>query len=365
MILYWLKNRSWISVIFVIAITVLLCFVFIKPQINVEAENRTKTSVYTDSEISYDIPQPTKEQLDTIEDESFVDSVFGYYYTETQIYHNGKNIKTKVLFSDYMQNVDFTMYSLARCIEKSDKVLLNPVFIDYAFAKNNNVQVEDQLKMGEILFDVQAVYETNTYFGSAILIPLVGAQKELIDAQGGSYSGAFIKVNDKNAAQNYWKTYKPYGRLKSPEMFSTPEAYEYHYQAWSSASYLNEITDFEEKGKSVLLETYPNKYIWSVLFVGLCFAFDIIISLRKSEKRFFVQKEYTKDTWLFYLFVWLVEVLISAAVLFVGELIIKNNVSVYVSNALMTQIYIQTGITIGVFAVLNLIWGIIIVKQKR
>ena len=34
-------------------------------------------------------------------------------------------------------------------------------------------------------------------------------------------------------------------------------------------------------------------------------------------------------------------------------------------SGLMTKIYAQIGITIGVFALLNLVWGIIIVKQKR
>ena len=354
---YWLKNRAWISFLIVIVLALLMCLIFVNVQIKTEAENRTKTSVYTDSEIDYDIPAPTKVQLEQIAQEDFVDSVFGYYYTETNLTFQGKTIKTKILFSDYMQNVGFTMYSDNRCIEKSVAKLDNPIFVDYKYAMDNGIKLEDKLCFQDIVFDVQAIFETNTYYDSAILIPLVGKQKELIEKNGTAYSGAYIKTNDTAKARAYWQNYKPYGRLRSPEEFSTVEAYNYHYSEWNSTNYLTEITYFPDRVQSIKTETYPNKLIWSVLFVVIAFAFDVILSFRKSERGFFKKKEYAKDIIWYYVFTVLFETIIAAIVLFVGAWVIKGATLYYVSKALMQSVFVQTGITIAVFFICNLSWG--------
>ena len=55
MFLYWIKNRSLFAV-FVNAISILLvCLIFINPNIQTCGENRLATSVYRDSDISFDI----------------------------------------------------------------------------------------------------------------------------------------------------------------------------------------------------------------------------------------------------------------------------------------------------------------------
>lgn len=362
---YWLKNRAWLSLLFIAIIAVLMSAIFMTPQIKTEASNRTKIGIYEDSQISYDIPSPTKDQLEQIAQEDFVDQVFGYYYTETQLTFKGKNIATTILFSDYMSNVGFTMYSDKRCIERSDAILANPIYIDYAYAKEYGVSLGDQLSYGNITFDVQAIYETNTYYGSAILIPLVGAQKELIESHTKSYSGAYIKTNDDAKAQAYWYTYKPQGRLKQPEDFSTQEAYDYHYAEWNATSYLNEITNFASKEQSVKLDTYPNRIIWSVLFVVLGLAFDVILFFRKGEKRFFKTKEYSKDAKLYYALTCILEVVVGCIVLFVAPSIIVATTGYYVSATLFGSVYAQIGITLGIFAILSATWSIIASRVKK
>ena len=89
-----------------------------------------------------------------------------------------KNIKTKIILSDMLDAIDFTMYNDERLI-KEDNGFENPIYIDYAFAKDNNISIGDHITLFNISFQVGRIYETNTYIGSSVFVPLVGDQKNI------------------------------------------------------------------------------------------------------------------------------------------------------------------------------------------
>lgn len=278
--------RFFFSLILIVAFSVINIFCFEVPYLNTSSENLLISSVYTDSEIDFNIPSPTKNQLEDIEKLDFVDDTFGYYFTESSVEINDENIRTKILFSDMTDSLDFTMYSSKRLISSSTTNLSNPIYVDYAFAKNNSVTLGDVIVFNGIEFQVGRIYQTNTYYDSAIFAPLVGEQKDYIESALKSYSGAYLKVNDISAADSYLRNYKPLGRLKDRSEFETDEQYQIHYESWNNANYYNEITSFNEKRNELNLKTSNSYYIGIILTVVITFVLFIILSFRKSEKSF-------------------------------------------------------------------------------
>ena len=90
---YWIKNRAWITFFWTLLLCLTIGVVFVLPNIDKWSDNYSKESIYSNTKIDYDIPAPTKEQLNEIENMSFVDNVFGYYYTEaTVVVNKSRNV---------------------------------------------------------------------------------------------------------------------------------------------------------------------------------------------------------------------------------------------------------------------------------
>lgn len=362
MFLYWIKNRSLFTILINVILVVLVCLVFINPNIKIYGENRLATSVYSDSEINYDIPSPTPEQLKEIAELDFVDKVFGYYYTESSITVNNKNVKIKIIFSDCLDSIEFTMYNDSRLIESSSEAYANPIYVDYEFASKNNVSLGDTIVFNGIEFQVSKIYETNTYYTSAIFAPLVGAQKDFILSKSKSYSGAYLKVNDIAKAEAYLKNYKPLGRLKDRESFSSEEAYQSHYDSWNSANYYNEITNLDEKLSNANVKTSLNNVI-GYLVAGLALVIsNLVLMFRKSEIKYFKSRKDKKSVKLYYIVNEFVSVLIFVAITLLMFTLATNNTT-YIPSNVIVEGYIGLGITIVCSVLVNAMIDSILYKK--
>lgn len=363
MFITWLKSRSLFTVITNIVAVLFICLLIVNPNIQICAENRLSTSVYIDSEIDYDIPAPTPEQLSKIAELGFVESVFGYYYTESNVSINNKNVKTKILFSDCMNAIDFTMYNDRRLISSVNNAVDNPIYIDYEFASKNSVGLGECVIFNGIQFQVAKIYETNTYYVSALFAPLVGAQKEFILSRTNSYSGAYLKVNDEANAESYLREYKPLGRLKDRSAFSTEEAYQNHYNLWNSTSYYNEITNFDQRLNQAVVKSGVNNIVGYVIFVIIITSLNILLMFRKSEVKYFKSKKNKKDSKIFYLINETVSFIFSMLVLLVMFLLSQNN-SLYIPNNVINFAYLGFALTILLSLIINSIIDVVVYKKK-
>lgn len=341
MVKSWIKNRFLFSSILIVLLAIVLPLVFVNPYVRAKAENRERIGVYKESQIDYDIPQPTKTQLDEISALDFVNETFGYYYSKTTFTHNGKQQTAKVLFSDCMDSLEMTMYCSSRLISKSSVLYDNPIYFDYETAKKGNVSVGDQVVLSGIAFTVQAIYETNVYYdGGAILVPLIGTQKELIESNATSYSGAYLSVNDRSKAESFFRTYKPEGRLKSRDLFDSDEEYQTHYNAWNSASYYIEITSFQEKADSVLLKEATIPVFAIILYAVLLIVFDVFLTIRKREIGIFKEKEYGRDIPYYYLLASAFEITIACVAYIFTVIIAVGRIDVYVDPSLVVTAFV-------------------------
>lgn len=362
MIKYWLKKRSIFSIILALALGAISLFAFSKPNFTAHSENILLTSVYDKTDINFDIPAPTKEQLIEIKNLEYVDDVFGYYFTDSSLRIGGKSKKTKVLFSDMLDSLEFTMYNDSRLISKLDG-LSNPLYADYKFAKDNNVVLGDEIEFNGIKFQVGRIYETNTYYGSAVFVPLIGEQKVLIESVSKSYSGAYLKVNDTSKSDAYLKNYKPMGRLKTRADFNTDEEYQIHYNSWNNASYYNEITSFNTKRESINLKTEPNFYIAVVISSLLMIGLYVGLSFRNCEKIYFNKKKDKKEVKSYYLVAAVADFVLICASMAASVLIAKTLVVEYLPSNYSVPMLVSTIVGALIVLLFDFIYGELYFKK--
>lgn len=341
MIKYWLKNRFLFSLISALFLGTVSLFAFAKPNFTAHSENILLTSVYDKTNIDYDIPAATKDQLTEIVNLEYVDGAFGYYFTDSSLKISGKSKKTKILFGDMLDSLEFSMYNDSRLISKLDG-LSNPLYADYKFAKDNNIQLGNEIEFNGITFQVGRIYETNTYYGSAVFIPLVGEQKTLIESTSRSYSGAYLKVNDSTKADAYLRNYKPLGRLKNRAEFNTDEEYQIHYNSWGKANYYNEITSFESKRESVILKTEVSFYLGVVISTILMIGLYVGLSFRNCEKVYFSKRKDKKEVRLYYFLSSIADFVLICLTMIASVFIAKSLVVEFLPTAYMTPMLMST-----------------------
>ena len=296
---YWIKNRFLFDVITAIILSLLFCFAFVLPQHNKITRIEQENKIYLNSEIDYQIPNPSKDQLNEIRNKSFVSDTFGYYLSKTTI-KSAKTAKVNLIMSDNLDNLNMTMYN-QKTLLKSIPNVEKYAYIDKTVANLLEVDCGDDIIVivanNELKFTICAIYESNSLFSDgSVLVDFSGEIKSVYEANvsSNSYSGAFIKTNNRTECDLYLKEYIPLGRLKERSAFDSDEAYNSYNNAIMSGSYTNEITNFcdyrdasikelESATKSLSLMSY----IGAVVVALACLVINIILRNRRSEHKYF------------------------------------------------------------------------------
>ena len=379
---YWIKNRFLLDLIVPCVLVLLMVFAFITPMYNGIGEATLTQSIYKNEKMDFDIPSPSFAQIEQLENESFIESVFPYYYTEVDVSVNGKTRETNIFFSDAMEKLGQTMYCSSRMIEKSNKDFENPILVDYQFVKDTGAKLGDTVSVTfgatKIDFQIAAIYETNTYYdGGAVMAYWGGLQKEAIMAMSPNliYSGAYVQAAQYSQCKQYFDTqYKPYGRLRDASEFATQEAYETHYNAFMSASYANEITDFSVQAKDAASKAESktdaaNRNI--LLACGIALAvmliFNLLLWVRGSERVYFAKRKVhgAGNVVVYYL----VSTIFQAAILIGGitaAIMILPSVSeFYIPTEVVTTKSIIFIIAMAIISIIVLVENMALAKKAK
>ena len=308
---YWFKNRLLLGIITGIILAVSYVFIFVYLPNNKVVSIKKDNIIYLNSEIDYQIPNPTKEQVDEIKSLNYVNDVFGYYFTKVSASCD-KSEKTNLMLVDNLESMNLTMYNeknLIDSIENTSKY----AFVDEIALKRIGGKIGSTVKINiantNFDFIICKIYSENKLFKEgSIIVPFSGSIKSLYEAQTSSdaYSAAFIDAEDLNACDNYLKNYIPKGRLKTREEFETDEAYNAYNNAILSGSYYNEITNFADYRK-VATKDFDNAMnnlkimkILGIVAIGVVYiAISELLRFRKSENLFFAKtlKQKNKIKW--------------------------------------------------------------------
>lgn len=270
-------NNIFALSIIIIALNLINGFIFMSPYINYKSKKYAYNDFYNNFNIDFDIPSPSKNQINEFRNLDFIEKVIPYYYANLTLNY-GKNRDSNILFFDSLEDIKY-IYNDNRLINKVNKTD-NFIYVDYYFIKDLKAKLNDTLKTSingvEIKFNINGIYKENLYYNNGAEASIW--KKEYLN-RNIEYSGAFIKSKDISLCRNYLsKEYKPLGRLKSRDNFDTEESYNIHIKAVLSGSYANEITDFNLKSESDI-NFIESEYISNIIryALGIFLVFIIII----------------------------------------------------------------------------------------
>ena len=245
----WARYRLIPSILIAIIVTCLLGLL-LNNGVYLLRDAYNTQSIYTNTEIDFIVPSPSKEQCADLGDLNHIDKVTPYYATKTNVEYEGRSISENIILFDSFDILNCTPYSSTRCINRESD-LTGKVLIDYEFYKISGLNLGQNLNIAigsySSIFKIGGIFETNSFFDKgAIALVMSPEMKTTIDASRDTplpYSAAYIKSNNLEMTKNYLKTdYKPLGILKGREAFDTDEAYEIYLNGFYSANYFNEIT---------------------------------------------------------------------------------------------------------------------------
>lgn len=295
---YWVRHRLLATLVLSAAFALVSSFLFVFPYIKQAANNYNSQSIYKNTAIDFIAPEPSFEQINELPGVNGIDKVFPFYMTKTLVTVNGVSRTTIVLLSDQFQNIDFTMYSDQRLIEKSNSDCDNPILVDWQFCHDTSAKIGDTVSLtlngNSFEYRIFAIYETNSvYDGGAILAQINEEQRKAIQQKSNNngYSGVYINANDYNKCKSYLTTeYRPLGRLKNRDQFEDDAQYQIHYDAIMSSGFANEITDFRIKESSLDKKISPLLIgVGAALSAIMIIAFNAVMANRGCERVYFTK----------------------------------------------------------------------------
>lgn len=299
---FWIKNRAFVGILCSIITAFCAILFFARPSVNAINESYNRCSLLMNSDMSFQIPSPSKNQLKALLKKGIISDYFSYYYTETKASVGKKSFDVVLLMSDTMNRIGFTMYSEKRIVsEGSEGQSVNYAYIDQQFAKRTGVGIGDKVSISiagkTVDLVVTRIYENNTEFDkSVILCEYTGKQKNIYESAVShvSYSGAFVRSDNISAAQNSFQNYIPEGKLRSRNEFDTDAAYNSFNNAIKDSDYSLEIVAYDSKNALSNFNKTKNDICRKFTLEMLAFVFVIIIENiillnRKKEKDLFAE----------------------------------------------------------------------------
>ena len=231
--------------------------------------------------LSFQIPSPGKEQIKDLEANSDIEKIFPYYDLFTTL-----KLKRKTLSNFYTMMI--TNSQIDAFPFTQDKMIINKLnysadeviaFIDYSFAKDNNLKTGDKIDLSVGAKDINAVIgaviinpgqfihirQGDGTEGSVIIsIPDVTLQ-EISEGRIIQYGGAYIRSRNYDKTKEMLRAYKPYGRLKDRQLFPTQDEYQSYLDNFNKISYNAEIRDL----KSELADSSPFPFTGILLLLFL------------------------------------------------------------------------------------------------
>lgn len=381
---YWLKNRFLLSTISCFISISIISFFFLSSSMSNIAKAHSETSLFIGSSIDFDIPSPSENQVSEITLLKHIEKVIPYFYTTKSLVYNDSSSISNIgmIFFDDFEDLESTMYNDRRLIEKNDIFSDNPLIVDYRFIKETKLNLGDTVKVnfGGTLVDfrIDAIYETNTYYQNFTVLGIwKDLQKDLTESRLGkplNYSGAYV-VSSNVARSNLFfeNEYKPYGRLRDRDEFISDDAYEIHYNAFMSANYSNEITNFDDKYIVAVnkFEEYSRNanvnLVSGVLLLLLIHAgINISYVFRKSEIKYFKSKKRFGSKYSnYFMYSSIFEMIFSLGLFAIYFMIFLNGNPVYLPLESLTSTILAYIIALIIGSTISFFGNSLIVKKAN
>ncbi len=277
----WSKCYLLIGTIIILVIVAAGSFTFVKSNIEKADSKYSFESIYTNTSIDFIIPSPSYEQVASLENsaDTGIEVVTPYYETNTKVQINGSSCEGLAVLIPNENKVDYTPYSSARVLEGKTPVA-GQVVVDLAYIEKNACRIGDTAEISiagrTFSYEIVGIAEENIYSkNGSIAFVLTDEDNESIRQAGITFSAAFVKVADYDRCKDYlYFEYKPYGRLKDQDEFSSEETYNQHVANFEDADWTKEITNCADnydslkvKYSSIESAIYRNLIVYSIIIL--------------------------------------------------------------------------------------------------
>lgn len=300
----WRKYYLFICTIIIVVFSFLGSLAFLRTNLLQRQEKYEFESIYKNTSIDFIIPSPSYEQVFELQNDSTgIERIVPFYETTTEVKSDGKICVGKTQIFNTVEWLDITPYGSERMVHRFSNVQPGTAIVDKKFATMNNCMegsvLEIQIREKAYKFNVVGIAENNPYIneGSVAMFLTEEAISEFMDV-GIKYSAAYVKATDIVKCKIFLlNEYKPLGRLKEEEGFSSEDSYKEHLNNFYEADWSKEITICSENYE-VLSVKYQNvnkncrKNIFT--YSGICLIFFIVINsaMLKSDNMTSYMKDY-------------------------------------------------------------------------
>ncbi|MBO4927737.1 MAG: hypothetical protein J5379_05745 [Clostridiales bacterium] len=334
MIKKWLRIRLPYTII----VTLIICMissVLFEKYMRIHAENRYRTSTFTDTRIDYDLPFPSEGQAEELIDLEFCEEVLGYYYVSDVLEIDGKEVPANLIMTDW-DGLSLTPFSAERIIEDGTFDSDDEIRIGYDFARENHLSLGDTVLFRGYEITVSDIFEEDVYRHAQVVALSMGSGLDYyVQSLFNGYSGVFINVADGHEAEAkaYVEQYRPRGGPKDALGIVTEEGRISYYTA-EGESVTCEVVDFKSYLNDVELESA--NHIWigaTILFAGMVLA--RILLFQREKERVAVDVFPRRNQLLYYFLTMLLEIMVSSLWFVIAGVVYRSSAKYYVMRSLL------------------------------
>jgi hypothetical protein len=293
----WKKSLfQFIAVLLIVVITSLF---FLLPSERQIAKSYNDNILKNNVNLSFQVPSPGKDQVKELETHSAIDKVFPYYDLFANLKLKNRtlsNYYTMLITNTQTASFPFTQDSVAvKKINYSNNDTV--AFIGYSFANDNNLNAGDSIVLnigenataaiiGAVVVDpglFMHIRQGNGSGGAVIVSVPEGYLDEVTKGRTIQYGGAYIRVNDYDGTKNILREYKPMGRLRDRNLFSTQDEYQNYLDNFNKTSYAAEIRDLgSELGRPASFPVYGVLLTLIIAVIGIMLIVTVIFGSKSS-----------------------------------------------------------------------------------
>jgi hypothetical protein len=229
----------------------------------------SNVQAYTNSEYDYIFYNPIQDQVDDLEEQSHINTTFGYYQFNANVEFSGNTSQITSIFSRNPEKIGITAFNDNRIFKMQNLNINNYAYIDLTLASRLGLELGSQItlnirSLSPIELIVERIYYPDSLYTEGILFFNINESiySNFLTKLEENYFmfGVFVDSNNESQTLDYLKNLKPLGQLQPRKFFGTDFEYQNYVEEFMSRDYSGLIFD-KSKIENSLKGIYSNNLV--------------------------------------------------------------------------------------------------------
>ena len=159
-------NNILVWTVIIIIMNLLISFVFVSPYIDYKSEQYAYSSFYDNLQLDFNIPSPSRDQINELRRLNFIEKVIPYYYVGLDVNYSGNKRDSNILFFENMEDLKYIFsdnMEIYKGIESQ-----NAIFADYYLARDLSMDINGLADINingkKIELSIGGIYKENLIY---------------------------------------------------------------------------------------------------------------------------------------------------------------------------------------------------------